>query len=535
MKVLKVLQSEAGYFLPVFIILGLVSGGLSAFTMPLIGEIIDDYTTSHAFQRESLFKFMGLIFGGMIVRRYFSKFLINLTQRIVYKIRLDILEKVRQSNFRAFEGIGREKIYTAITRDASVVSGNAGQLVFLTTSLVTIVCVLAYIFYLSWIAFIATLFTMCVGVLIYTLRQRKIFNDLREARLLENTFFRYINQLLSGFKEVKMSQEKNEDIYKNYIEDVSHEARSLTTKSMVKYLDNTLMSNLSLWSLVTFVLFVLPHLTGNYGDIFKYVVTVIYIIGPIGGVLTVIPSITQANISMQQIEELNEQATKIIEKKEEVEDQQFESLELENVTFEYESEHGDPFSIGPINLKVTKNDFIFIAGGNGSGKTTLFKILTGLYEPKTGVVKLNGKEITNHAAYRSVFSPIYSDFHLFDRLYGIPNVDDEKVKEYIELMELSGKVTYEDGAFSKTSLSTGQRKRLALIASLIEDKPVLVLDEWAADQDPIFRKFFYEKMLTDLRKSGKTIIAITHDDNYFHVADELYKMEYGALEELDKP
>ena len=175
---------------------------------------------------------------------------------------------------------------------------------------------------------------------------------------------------------------------------------------------------------------------------------------------------------------------------------------------------------------------VFIAGGNGSGKTTLFKLLTGLYKPTRGSILVNGK-ILSDLEYRQLFSPIYSDFHLFEKLYGYQNkVDETKIEELIKLMGLEEKVNFTDFGFSSTSLSTGQRKRLALISALIEDKPILVLDEWAADQDPQFRKFFYHQILPDLKKKGTTIIAITHDDNYFDMADRLYKMAEGQLKKL---
>jgi len=252
--------------------------------------------------------------------------------------------------------------------------------------------------------------------------------------------------------------------------------------------------------------------------------------------MTVIPSITQANISLSHIEAINTQADLILEELEASTNKgvinSFSNLNLSKIEFDYDNENEGNFGVGPIDFKVKKGELVFIAGGNGSGKTTLFKLLTGLYKPKKGEILINGVSLSD-LEYRQLFSPIYSDFHLFEKLYGYRDkVDDEKIKELIKFMGLEEKVKFSDSGFSSTSLSTGQRKRLAFIAAIIEEKPILVLDEWAADQDPQFRKFFYHEILPDLKKKGTTIIAITHDDNYFDVADRLYKMEYGKLKEL---
>jgi putative ATP-binding cassette transporter len=187
--------------------------------------------------------------------------------------------------------------------------------------------------------------------------------------------------------------------------------------------------------------------------------------------------------------------------------------------------------VGPLNLTIQQGEILFIVGGNGSGKSTLLKLLTGLYYPDVGTLSVDDKVIEqdNYQAYRELFSIIFTDFHLFDRLYGLPAVDEQQLNALLRLMELEKKTQYLDGKFSHLDLSTGQKKRLAFIVTVLEDKPVYILDELAADQDPQFRKYFYEKVLPDLREQGKTIIAVTHDDKYFEVADRIIKMDYGEI------
>ena len=124
---------------------------------------------------------------------------------------------------------------------------------------------------------------------------------------------------------------------------------------------------------------------------------------------------------------------------------------------------------------------------------------------------------------------IFSDYHLFERLYGTAAVEDRRVFDLLRLMQIEQKTTWMDGRFQNQDLSTGQRKRLALVISLLEDKSIYIFDEWAADQDPAFRRFFYETLLPEMKAKGKTIVAATHDDRYFHVADRTIKMEVGQF------
>jgi putative ATP-binding cassette transporter len=176
---------------------------------------------------------------------------------------------------------------------------------------------------------------------------------------------------------------------------------------------------------------------------------------------------------------------------------------------------------------------VFIVGGNGSGKSTLAKLITGLYIPEAGEIRLDEELITeqNREWYRQHFSVVFSDFYLFDELWGLENSGlDSKVQEYLKVLQLDHKVKVTNGKFSTTALSQGQRKRLALLTAYLENRPIYLFDEWAADQDPAFKKIFYTELLTKLRDQGKTVLVISHDDRYFHLADRIVKLEYGKVE-----
>jgi putative ATP-binding cassette transporter len=214
-------------------------------------------------------------------------------------------------------------------------------------------------------------------------------------------------------------------------------------------------------------------------------------------------------------------------------------LELRGIVHHYPGSTDDSrFTLGPVDLTVRQGEILFIVGGNGSGKTTLGLVMLGLYEPESGTIALNGVAVdeANRIQYRQYFSAVLSDFHVFEQLLG----DDrqalsERATYYIDVLAMSHKVKIIDGKFSTIDLSSGQRKRLALVWSYLEDRPIYLFDEWAADQDPAFKRVFYTELLPELKARGKTVLIITHDDAYFSFADRIVRLEDGRLRQLAVP
>ena len=265
----------------------------------------------------------------------------------------------------------------------------------------------------------------------------------------------------------------------------------------------------------------------------------LFIVGPLSMVVSSVPQFASANLAAGQIraleqtlDELNQWGQETPGASPAADRSGFERIELDEVTFSYVGPAGETlFTVGPTSLTIEAGEILFIIGGNGSGKTTFLNLLTYLYTPESGAVRCDGTPVTSDSAadYRSLFTAIFADFHLFEKLYGLYGIDPEKVNSLLQQMQLADKTGFVDDRFTDLDLSTGQRKRLALLVTLLDDRPIYIFDELAADQDPAFRRFLYEELLPELKQQGKTIVAVTHDDRYFHVADRIVKMEYGKL------
>jgi putative ATP-binding cassette transporter len=262
----------------------------------------------------------------------------------------------------------------------------------------------------------------------------------------------------------------------------------------------------------------------------------LFLIGPVGTVATAIPAIDDAERSLLSIRtiqgRLKDALANRADEAAEPLDGPVTEVAMQDIRFAYAGSAGDPgFSVGPLSACFRAGQLTFITGGNGSGKSTMMQLLTGLVPAQGGELRVNGLplRITQMQAWRDNIAAVFSDYHLFSRLYGIDKQALEQAPVLLQLLEMADKVALHGDAFSTLDLSAGQRKRLALIAALLENKPVLVLDEWAADQDPHYRRVFYEQILPQLRDAGKIVICVTHDDRWFGLADQILHMDEGRF------
>jgi putative ATP-binding cassette transporter len=349
-------------------------------------------------------------------------------------------------------------------------------------------------------------------------------------------FFRHIRSILEGFKEIKINRKKC-DALNAHIGLISDEVKLGRQSATQYFVFDIMYAQTYLLALVGGIIFLLPIFstvsTAQFG---AYVFAVMFLRNPLSVVTSAFPVVVRGNQALSNIYLLEQEidSASKTNQPEITTAPQFESLELDNISFHYPQKNQNPiFGVSSISFKINRGEILFIVGGNGSGKSTLLKLLTGLYYPLAGNILLNNTplEEEDYYDYRELYSVIFTDFHLFDRLYGIDDIDYHRVDKLISKMGLNKKTTFKNDGFSTFDLSTGQKKRLAYIAAELDDKQIYIFDEWAADQDPEFRQYFYDVLLQDLKAKGKTVIAVSHDDRYFYAADKVIKLEYGQIVE----
>lgn len=470
----------------------------------------------------------------------------------IYNVRIRLTRKIQQVELPFMEEKGSNNLYARFTKSDALISQAIPQITGAAQMSVLLIFSFLYLAYISPLSFLISMVSIIIAAFVFLSRTKHIKALLQEVQKKEVNYFKSISHLINGFKEVKINQQKGEDILQN-IASQSSEIEEI--KIEVGKQESRLWGHgrILVYTLLPILIFVVPSISEIHSDnIYKISSTILFITGPIAILINTMPILNRVHMSIDELVQLEDEMDKATGDRVNEESMNngfvfsdFEKIKVKNVSFSYPETYqgfdpdsypkkGSDFLAGPFDEHIAKGELLFIIGGNGSGKSTFIKLLTGLYYPDKGAIYIDSNKVdkTNYPVYRNLFSAIYTDFHLFDKFYGVKNIDPKKVNYWLKKMKMQDKVEYRDGGFTRTSLSTGQRKRLAFIAAMLEDKPVLVMDEFAADQDPQFRKYFYETILPELKTMGKTVIAVTHDDHYFHVADRLLKMEEGRMVEF---
>jgi putative ATP-binding cassette transporter len=484
--------------------------------------------------------FLLCIGGFLAMKNYTLTRTIDIVQTLIFDIRLRIADKIRAAGLMEMEKMGNSQIYTTLAENAQRILEAAKRCADASASIVMVLCSFLYIFMLSPTALVFSVVLIAAGISIYLFNQKTTEADLRRSIDTETAFFEGIDHLLDGFKEVKINSDKSDDLFENNIRETSTITRTLQTRTEYQFIRNYLFSQTFFYLLLGCIIFVLPQISALVpATIVSVMAVILFMIGPLGTIVEAIPQLSKADAAVEAIAKIEgylEAAndTRLTVPRHRLKrEPQFDRIHCQKVTFDYVDDSNVQFSVGPIDLEIAAGEILFVVGGNGSGKSTLLKLISGLYYPRSGQLMLDSMPIdrTCYQHYRDLFSVIFTDFHLFDRFYGLKEVDDGRVDDLLHRMHISDKTAFDGERFTNIKLSTGQRKRLALIVCELEDKPVLAFDEVAADQDPAFRQYFYEVLLGELRARGKTVIAVSHDDRYFHVADRVLKMEYGRFVE----
>ncbi|MCE1117372.1 MULTISPECIES: cyclic peptide export ABC transporter [Pseudomonas] len=520
------------------IVLGMV-GGLSV--TALLATINNGLHTEGGLSQGLVLGFAGLCSLALVSSILSDMGSNHVGQHIIAKLRRELGEKVLAAPIEQIERFRTHRLIPVLTHDVDTISDFAFAFAPLAISLTVTLGCMGYLAMLSWPMFLLMLAALSIGIAIQSVAQSRGIRGFMAARDSEDQLQKHYSAIAAGAKELRMHRPRRQRMFQAGIIDTAERIRALQTRSI-----NTFVIAKSLGSMLFFVVIGLALASqslwpsGDASVMSGFVLVLLYMKGPLEHLIGTLPIIGRARIAFQRIAQLSEQFANpephLLLADTGNQASPVHSLELDDVRYSFPAV-GDakPFTLGPVNLKIAQGDIVFIVGENGCGKTTLIKLLLGLYAPQQGQIKVNGTAVdaTSRDDYRQLFTTVFADYYLFDDLVQGDQAIPEDANQYLQRLEIAHKVRVEDGQFSTTDLSTGQRKRLALVNAWIEQRPVLVFDEWAADQDPTFRRIFYTELLPDLKRLGKTIIVISHDDRYFDMADHLVRLEAGkVLQEL---
>lgn len=463
--------------------------------------------------------------------------LVNLSQKVVFDLRAQFIRQIMATPLRKLEELRTHRIMTALTDDVAALSNGLATVPILFLQFSVLLGCLIYLGYLYIPLLLVTVIVIPLGIACVQLFFRIGVKHFVRARKEQDMMFKHMRAVAEGVKLFKLHRGRREAFMTDLFTPTGMRYRRENVRGNGIVIGGSSVGTSFLFITLGLFLFLAPRLITISPQVLTgYVLIFGFLMVPVGVITSLMSNIGRANVALRNIRSLgielggeNDLAPLPLPGS----NGHSPKLQFENVTHAYTSEDQNAgFTLGPIDLSIEPGELVFVIGGNGSGKTTLAKVITGLYLPQTGHVRFNGQIVTerNHDTYRENFTGVFSDFYLFENLLGLEHHSiDEQARDYLKHLRLDHKVTVADGVLSTIDLSNGQRKRLALLTAYLEDRPVYLFDEWAADQDPVFKNFFYHQILPELKQRGKTVFVISHDDQYYGVADRLIKLDYGQI------
>ncbi|PHM49892.1 Cyclic peptide transporter [Xenorhabdus miraniensis] len=536
MTLIAYLYRQSWVLLLVSTISALISGFAGASIVGMISQGVTETINLTTF----LWSFFGICFIFFITKTISEITLSHLAQAAIFSLRLSLSNKILRAPLKKLNKIGRHGLLAVLTKDVDVFVHSFMLAPSVFGNVTLIIACFSYLAWMSWQLFVILAALSLIAMYVFYIWEKYPLRLMTLMRDQVDKIYLNFQSLINGSKELKLNTQKGNLFVDKVISPAANVFKEICIKANSSYAWLINASSVTFYIIIGISIFIVPiWIPQEPSTLFTVALLVLFLSGPISEVIGAIPELREAEVSLNKMRrldnELEEALSEQIEGPNPFHNKLPIELELKNVVHHYTTDKEDrQFALGPLSLKISQGEIVFIVGGNGSGKTTLAMLLVGLFEQESGSVSLNGIPVTsaNNEHYRQFFSAVFSDYHLFEQLLNSDANVTEKATHYIESLNMSHKVKIVDGGFSTTNLSAGQRKRLALVSAYLEDRPIYLFDEWAADQDPVFKRLFYTELLPELKANGKTIIVISHDDGYFDSADRIIKLEDGNIKEI---
>ena len=523
-------------YLALSVFTGVLAGAGSALLLAFITRSLENSRTDDADRGPTFF---ALCLISMALSASSLILLSRIAQDNLYELRLWLSNCILVAPLRLIQTLGQHRLIAALTADIEsiVVAQEALPVLFIEGS--KVVAVFIYLWLLSPNLFLIVAAYVVISVIGLQAPQQWALRWLERTRRTENSLFGHFRAATEGVKELKVDARRRQAFLDDGLRETARTLRGQKTRAQMIFILLDRWAETLFYILIGLVLFVAPQFHAATSETLTgFALAILFLGGPLSFVGGCLPNLAKGVVALRNIENMGLQLADASEVGTELprafQRPQPGVLEIVDATHQYKNERGEAgYLFGPVTVSIAPGQLVFVIGGNGCGKTTLAFLILGLFVPMGGEIRLAGEAVTNEnwETYRQNFSTVFADAFIFDSLFGFTGADEQaRAEELLALLKLDNKLSIAAGRFSTIDLSRGERKRLALLAAYMEDRPFYLFDEWAAEQDPEFREIFYQKLLPDLKARGKTVIVISHDDRYFHLADQLIRLRSGKLD-----
>ncbi|XXQ68978.1 multidrug ABC transporter permease/ATP-binding protein [Neisseriaceae bacterium B1] len=515
--------------------LTLVSGALGIGTLSYINNHL---LRNNDLNSGGIGQFILLVIFYFLAASFAQIQLARIGQNFIRDTQMQLVKRIMDSHQAQIQLIGKPKILASLGSDIRSLSIAFTRLPELVQGVLFVAACSLYLIWLSPKLFLVTavLMLLMIGGTHFVVKRH--YSSFRAMRSAEDEIQRHYETALDGHKELTLNRYRAERFYNEEFTPQAHTRRNAHVKADSYHAIAVNWGNSIMLAAVGIIFYLATHHGWtSLSDAATISMTVLFMRGPLTSAIGAFPAIMQSQVGLQALKDLGLDDYRPEFHGTHKLPENWQTIRLENITYSYPVQGGQHFALQPINLTLQRGETVFLIGGNGSGKSTLSMVLSGLYTPSSGKIFVDDVEITdeNRHAYRQLFASVFTDFHLFEQLMDGTGQDigDADIQNWLQHLQLHEKVKIDTGRILNSQLSQGQRKRLGLLIAALENRSIMVLDEWAADQDPQFRRVFYEQLLPLLKQQGYTLFAISHDDKYFHHAERIISMKQGELSEFD--
>ncbi len=461
----------------------------------------------------------------------------SLVARMAASLRRRLTRRLLQATPAFVQGREHGGLYHIVTTDIQVVTAISRTVLEFTPAVIFMTVAIPQLFLLSPVAGVFTLVVVAGGVLGYYLQRRAISGLAQHIRSLEIRYFERVSDIIGGFRELRLHRPRRLDL-EDEVDRTVGEASDVTIRMERRYATGEVVVQSLKFVLIGGIVFLVPLSGGDSPVVFQVLTVIMFSLGQFEGVVSQIPGLLKALVSFHRIDELDADLAHFPDRDggRSLPAEPFGVLVLEGVRAQHATADETGFELGPIDFELRRGEIVLVVGDNGSGKTTFLNVLAGLLDTDDERIVVDGRPVEDHdmAAYRDRFSAIFTVFHPFYRLFGLARTDAEHARRLLTRLQLDDVTAYVGGRFTRLNLSPGQRRRLALAVVLLQNRDIVVLDEFVADQDPGKREYFFRTLLPKRKAAGKTVVVTTHDLVWVPYCDRLVRFSGGRIVSVEQ-
>lgn len=518
----------------VVLAVGALAGVCSAALIALVGTLFA--RIEHGVPLSAVSGIVGLVIALTAFEYLAKRRLLRHSEDVAHRFRLQYADWLLARPLATTEAKGQTVAVSAFSEDIRRISLGLEYLPEVGISLAAILGGAAYLTWVSWPIMLVALCAVLPAAWVFSVIQRGVHAAMLETLSTRDATNDYFKTLVAGVKECKLDPQRRLGVRDAYLVPASRALSEASCRLTLSYTTGSLWTQSCYFAAIVTVLALVALDAAPVDVLAPFVLVALFLRSYIYRFMAALPHWSSGGAVLERLD---------------VEGFRFEPtvdsgavldvpagrltatgpprIVVSEVTYRYASEKDTTlFTAGPFDLVLDRPEIVFITGQNGSGKSTFLKTLCGLYSPERGSITFDGEVVSdgNRQRYQCLFSAIFTVPHVFQEVPLTLPTDPEKrlrFERYLTLLELDGKID-PDRTSQQPELSHGQIKRLALLQALVDDRPVLLFDEWAENQDPLFKAIFYRDILVRLRDEGRIIVAVTHESQYFDAADRIYAL-----------